>query len=142
MKTKILITVISFVFLTSCVRDEDMPFEGFTFLFSNHTSRNYSEAELFIGGIKNGVFIPTDSILIVPKIKTNGNGYHFIGENRWKPDLRKIRAIPSDRCYFFIKLTNDRESLLGKYNQTEPFSINLPSDNTIGGNMGSVRIYI
>ena len=75
MKTKIVIVVASFFLLISCADPGGDPvFEGFSLAIFNKTNQTYDDAKLFIGGMKNNVFIPTDSILISPKIKTNNNG--------------------------------------------------------------------
>ena len=142
MRTKILIVVASFFLLTSCSDPGGDPvFEGLSLALFNKTNQAY-DAKLFIGGMKNGVFIPTDSILISPKIKAN-NSYNYFGdENRWKPDLRKIKAISLDRCYFLLRLSDQREELIGRYNQTALFSLLIPDNHIFIGDYGSLYIYI
>lgn len=89
--------------------------------------------------MKNSAFVVTDSI----KIPGKTNGYYFIGKNKWKPDLRKIKAIPSDRCYFFIKLSDQREELIESYdNQTELFSLKIPNSSVFIGDEGTLIIAI
>ena len=111
---KIYLQLLCLVFLSSCTDPGGDPtFEGFTFGVANNTNKIY-DATLYIGGIVNGNFMATDSIL-VDKIK-NGSwdlyGFYFSDENRWKPNLDKIRDLPSERCYFKIKLSDGREKVI------------------------------
>ena len=81
MKTKKLITALLSLFLyASCnfTALEGGPYEGFSFLFYNETSNVY-DAEIIIGGMKNGVFIPIESIQFM---KIKAGGLYYIGENR------------------------------------------------------------
>lgn len=113
MKTRIIILVISVLTFVSCVEIDDRYIEGFSFSFANHTDKEY-DAILYIGGIINRNFIATDSVE-VPNLKTGSfhiHGSYFNDENRWKPDLDKIRALPSQRCYFKIKLSDGREKVI------------------------------
>jgi len=142
MKTKIVIVVASIFLLISCADPGGDPvFEGFSFSFSNHT-KAYTDAKLFIGGMKNGVFISTDSILITPKIPANNRYNYFGDENRWKPNLSKIRAIPSGRCYFLLRLSDEREELIERYEQTELFSLSVPEGKKFVGDLGYILISI
>jgi len=142
MKTKIVIVVASFFLLISCADPGGDPvFEGFSFSFSNHATL-YTDAKVFIGGMKNGVFISTDSIKITRINIGNNNFSHFIGENRWKPDLSKIREIPSGRCYFLLRLSDEREELIERYEQTELFSLSVPEGKKFEGDLGYILISI
>ncbi len=142
MKIKRIIIALNFLILISCVKDEDRSYEGFTFRFSNHTNTEYN-AKIFIGGIKNGMFMSMDSISIVPSIKLSGNNsYYFGGENRWKPNLGLIRELPSGSCYFLLKLSDSREELVKVYNNNATFSIPIPNGKKILDDEGSIRIYI
>ncbi len=142
MKKRVIILVLTVLIFTSCVKDEDRSFEGFTFRFSNHTNLEYN-SKIFIGGMKNGIFTPTDSISIVPSIKVSGNNsYYFGGENRWKPNLGLIRELPSGSCYFLLKLSDSREELVKIYNNNATFSISIPNGEKILDDEGRIRIYI
>lgn len=68
MKKKTLLLVITVLILTSCVKDEDRSFEGFSFFITNNASTVFENAEIVIGGMQNGVFMPTDSIKL-PKLE-------------------------------------------------------------------------
>ena len=117
-------------------------FDGFSFTFYEYTGEDY-DIEIVIGGMDNGVFIPTDSIKMETKLPAlkKGYGYFFEG-NRWKPDLDKIRAIPSSHCYFKIKLSNNRTEMIGRYNLPGLMSLLLPSSDAFSGDYGSLIISI
>lgn len=138
-KQNIIIGLILFV-LTSCVKDEDRTQYGFTISFSNNTTKVY-DAKMVIGGMKNGVFIATDSVN-VNQIKVGGDihPYYFNGDNRWKPNLDKIKTIPSERCYFMLKLSNNRTEMIGRYNQQEQMSLLLPNNDTFVDDFGRLII--
>jgi len=141
MKLQRLIIVLTLLVFASCVKDEDRVFEGFTFVITNETDIEY-DAEIFIGGMENGVFVWTESKLIT-KIKSGGNNPHyFIDENRWKPNLELIRALPSENCYFKLKLTNNREEILKIYNTTNPFNIDISNEKKNEGDEGRMYLYI
>ncbi|NVK51603.1 MAG: hypothetical protein HWD85_01620 [Flavobacteriaceae bacterium] len=135
--TLIIITLV----LSSCVRDEDEPYHGFVFDFWNYTDEVY-DAELVIGGYKNGTFIPTDSILIHQIQKGEGKLFYFSEENRWKPNLDRIRNIPSERCYFKLKLTPQRQEMIIRSGQTDILGLKLPSRRHFKGDFGKLIIGI
>jgi hypothetical protein len=141
MKKKTLLLVITVLILTSCVKDEDRSFEGFSFFITNNASTVFENAEIVIGGMQNGVFMPTDSIKLPKLERLVPKDYHF-DDNRWKPNLDKIRAIKSDRCYFKFKLSSQREELVGRYNKTELMSLLLPSGNTFKDDYGELLFTI
>ncbi|WP_347174072.1 hypothetical protein [Polaribacter uvawellassae] len=142
MKKQNIIVVLTLFILISCLKDEDRVRYGFTIAFWNYTNEVY-DAKMIIGGMKNGIFIPTDSIS-VNKIKLGGDihPYYFINENRWKPNLDKIRTIPSERCYFMLKLSSQREEMIKKYEQQELMSMLLPSSDTFIDDYGRLLISI
>lgn len=141
MKLQRLIIILTLFVFTSCVKDEDRVFEGLTFVITNETDIEY-DAEIFIGGMENGVFVWTESKLIA-KIKLGGNNPHyFIDENRWKPNLELIRALSSENCYFKLKLTNNREEILKIYNTTNPFNIDISNGKKIEGDEGRMYLYL
>ncbi len=136
---KIIILVLVIFILSSCADPGGDPvFEGFEFGIKNRTNKKHS-IEVVIGGMLNGKFVPTDSIKMQPEIEINGYPSYFTDENRWKPNLELIRAIPSQRCYFKIKLSDNREEMVGRFNQQELMSLLLPSGNFFIGNYG--RLY-
>ena len=142
MKKNILLLIFTVLLIFSCVKDEDRVFEGFTFRFSNHTGKEHN-VKVFIGGLENGNFIPTDSISIVPSIKINGNNsYYFGGENRWKPNLNLIRKTSSNNCYFLLKLSDNKEIIVSVYGIEKFFNIDISNGKEVSGNEGRVRIYI
>ncbi|MGB0891057.1 MAG: hypothetical protein ACPGUU_01805, partial [Flavobacteriaceae bacterium] len=82
------------------------------------TDKEY-DAILYIGGIINRNFIATDSVKLkdikkggVKQVGKDIYNIYFTNENRWRPNLDKIRAIPSERCYFKIKLSDGREKVI------------------------------
>ncbi len=136
---KILILALMVLTICSCAESGSEPvFEGFEFGIKNRTNKKHS-IEFVIGGMLNGKFVPTDSIKMQPEIEINGYPSYFTNENRWKPNLDKIRDIPSHRCYFKIKLSDNREEMVGRFNQQELMSLLLPSGNVFVGNYG--RLY-
>ena len=142
MKTKKIIpALLCFILLTSCFKDEDRSFEGFSFFITNYASTVFENAEIVIGGMQNGVFVPTDSIKLPKLERLIPKDYHF-DDNRWKPNLDKIRAIKSDRCYFKFKLSSQREELVGRYNKVELMSLLLPSGNVFKDDYGELLFTI
>lgn len=137
-----IIFVLTFFIFSSCMKDEHRTRYGFTIAFWNYTSEVY-DAKMIIGGMKNGIFIPTDSINI-NKIKLGGDihPYYFINDNRWRPNLDKIRTIPSERCYFMLKLSNQRQEIIKRYEQQELMSMLLPSSDTFIDDYGRLLISI
>lgn len=125
MKTKNLI-LISCLFLASCIsQDGDLDEYGITFSIANNTNQTYENASITIGGMKDGEFIGTESYKL-PILKIIGyydwNTYGdnreeiAIGQNRWNPNLDLIRAIPSEKVYFKLKLAEGSETLLRNVN--------------------------
>ena len=140
MKTKKIIPVLlCFILFNSCVKDEDRVFEGFSFYITSNVG-SFEDSEIVIGGMQNGTFVPTDSIQF-DKIEYLSKHYYF-DENRWKPNLAKIRTIPSERCYFKIKLSDQREEFIKVYNQNDTMSLLLPSENVFTGDYGRLIIAI
>ncbi len=126
----------------SCFSDEDRSFTGFTFSISNLTNQRY-DAELFIGGFQDGVFIATDSVPI-PNLRvgySDVNGGYYIDENRWQPNLDAIRALPSEHAYFKLKLSEEREALIGRYQSSELFSLAIPPGKIFIDDEGRILIY-
>ncbi|WKD84839.1 hypothetical protein KCTC32516_00173 [Polaribacter huanghezhanensis] len=90
--------------------------------------------------MQNNVFTPTDSIKF-DKIEFLSKDYYF-GMNRWKPSLDKIRVIPSERCYFKIKLSNQREEMIKQSGQSTLLDLLLPNGNVFEGDYGRLIIAI
>lgn len=131
-------------FIFSCVdAGGDTIYDGFTFRISNRTNQVY-EGEIFIGTLKNSNFIAIDSIKFERKLEIGGSTLlsHFIGGNRWKPNLDKIKSLSSERCYFKLKLSSDREELVTRYNSTDLFSLLLPNKNFFEGDFGEILLNI
>jgi hypothetical protein len=143
MKIKKLILLSLLIAAFSCADPGGDPiYNGFVFNFINDTTKELN-SKVIIGGFSNGFFTPTDSVSI-SNIKKGRTYSHpmFVGENRWKPDLEKIRAIPSERCYFKLKLSDGREELLTKYSSIEIFSLQLPNKAYFTGDFGLLSITI
>lgn len=139
-----IILLISFLVITSCdFEDEDVIRNGFTFRIANRTNEAYIAA-IVIGGFKNNNFIATDSINFERALEIGGSNLlsHFVDENRWKPSLDKIRNIPSNRCYFKLKLSNSREEMITRYNSSELMSLLLPNSNVFKGDFGAIYLNI
>ena len=140
MKKKLLVLMIASLSMYSCVLDKGRPYEGFSFLIYNNAHEVFEDAEVVIGGMQNGAFIPTDSIKFDEiDARLAPRHYHF-DDNRWKPNLDKIRAIPSERCYFKIKLSAQREELI--MNNGSLMSLLLPSENFFKGRYGELQLNI
>ncbi len=139
---KIIIIVFVALTLNSCADPGgEEVFEGFMFSFYEYTGEDY-DIEIVIGGMDNGIFKPTDSIKMETKLPALKKAYNFFFEdNRWQPDLNKIRAIPSEKCYFKIKLSNNRAEMIGGY-QEELMSLLLPSGDVFIGDYGRLVILI
>ncbi len=138
MKTKKIIPVLlCLILFNSCVKDEDRVFEGFSFYITSNVG-SFEDAEIVIGGMQNNIFVPTDSIKF-DKIEYLSKHYHF-DDNRWKPNLDKIRAIPSGRCYFKIKLSSQREEMI--MNNSSLMSLLLPKENFFKGRYGQLQLNI
>lgn len=146
MRIKNLIKYIAFLLIFSCADPGGDPvFEGFEFSVANRTNLVY-QGEIVIGGFVNNKFIATDSIQFIRDLKIGGGavtlGYHFIDDNRWKPNLDKIRNIPSEKCYFKLKLSNGRTGIITKYNSNELFSLFLPKNKQFKGRYGNLFLHI
>jgi hypothetical protein len=147
MKANSLIIILSFILFISCEDPVGDPvFNGFTFTFSNNLYP-INDATLYIGGYKNGNFIKTDSItfLEIEKGNIHTTGSHFAEENRWKPNLEKIRILSNDSCYFKLKykFVNIREEILGRYNSAENFTLDISDGKDFFiGNKGLIFITI
>jgi hypothetical protein len=151
MKIKILI-IICCCFLVSCFfEDEDRDQFGFTFWVSNKSGIEHENVKITIGGMENGEFTGTDSY-IFPKIlvlsndwpDTTGNQTQYFAfyEERWNPDLRRIKAI-SDKAYFTVQLIGENPILLyDNYStgQNELTSFDIPENNIVKNDFGDIHI--
>jgi len=150
MKTKFLI-IICCCFLLSCMEDEDRDQFGFTFTIANKSGVEHENVKITIGGMENGEFVGTDSY-IFPKIlvlsndwpDTTGNQSQSFAfyEQRWNPDLAKVKAI-SDKAYFSIQLEGQTSILLYDNqggNQGELLSFEIPQKNIVVNNYGKMSI--
>ena len=101
--------------------------------------------------MENGEFIGTDSY-IFPKIlvlsndwpDTTGNQTQYFAfyEERWNPDLRRIKAI-SDKAYFTVQLIGENPILLyDNYStgQNELTSFDIPENNIVKNDFGDIHI--
>lgn len=144
MKKYIKYCLILTVFYACEFVDVDPTYKGISLSIFNHTDKRF-EGKFYIGTISNSQFIATDSIS-VPKIKfgeVNLSDY-FVNENRWKPNLDKIRSLGS-RCYFKMKLiegSNVREEMLRIRGTNDFFSLELPKENSFEGDIGLLIIGI
>lgn len=142
MKKTIFILIVSALVFISCTDPGGDPiYDGFKLQVSNSTNTDY-DLEIVIGGKKNGVFIPTDSIKMQPPAIKNRSSYYFLESNRWMPDLSKIKALPSDSCYFKLKLSNQRVEFIKRFNQQKALSLLLPNKNYYRGDYGWLLISI
>lgn len=144
MKYRIIIFIsITLIVLNACEALDVSPvLKGFFVKFLNETNEVY-DAKLFIGGLEKEIFTATDSIEI-KQIELGGNSTlpYFVSPNRWEPDLNKIKNIPSDSCYFKLKLSNSREELIKVFGTTNLFSLKLPDKSYFEDNNGSLIIVI
>jgi len=117
-------------------------YEGFVFSVLNRT-KDIFQGKILIGAIQDNTFKATDSIVFNRSLEIGGLDLfsHFVGENRWKPDLEKIRKI-SNQCYFKIKLSNGRKEILLDFDTNDFFNLDLPSDNFFTGDYGKIYITI
>ena len=142
MKTKnIFLVAISLLFMVSCGDPGgETVYDGFSIAISNNSDQSYSVRKIIVGGLNNNLFVPTDSIIPSTDIVIGSNFLEsvFLDANRWKPDLDKIRSIPSERCYFKLKLSNGREEMLVFFNSTELFNLKLPNTENFVGDYGSL----
>lgn len=111
------LTLISVIVLASC-RPVDKEIErdlfGFSFDVLNGTQQEYKNAEISIGGIKEGKFMATESY-ILPTIlinEFNTKIQKIAFENKWQPNLDLVRAIPSKKAYFSFRKQGGEEVLL------------------------------
>lgn len=147
MKAKTLLIVFSLFLFISCEDPGGDPiFEGFKFSFSNNLY-TINDATLYIGGYKNGDFIKTDSITFIEieKGTIHTTRTHFAEDNRWKPNLEKIRKLANDSCYFKLKykFVNIREEIIARYNSAEYFSLDISDGkDSFIGDKGSIFITI
>ena len=142
MKTKNVFLFFCAMLLISCGDPGgDTIYEGFSLSFINKTNPTY-DVEIVIGALSNGMFHPTDSIVATNVMQGGDLPTYFRDENRWKPDLNKIKNLPSDRCYFKIKLSDGREELLTEYSSNELFSLLMPSESNFSGRFGVLVISI
>lgn len=140
MKTKLFIFL--FYLLNSCTDPGGDPlFEGFEVSFINNTNEVY-DAEIVVGGYKNDIFMSTDSISLSNIKRGKNNGSYFIDKNRWKPNLDKIRNLPSEKCGFKIKLSNGREEFIIDSNTNEVKKLLLPEVGNFYGYFGFLIITI
>lgn len=134
-----------FIILTSCLidEDEDVIRDGFELSFFNRTNTTYT-GKLLIGGFKDNIFIATDSINFEREIAigTETVPNQFTDANRWKPDLDKIRNLPSANSYFKIKLSDGTNQLLTRFDTNELFNLKLPNTDHYRGNFGYISITI
>lgn len=143
--TKRVLIVIMLTTIFSCADPGGEPvYDGLTFQISNRTNEIY-QGEIVIGSLVNNKFIATDSIKFIRSLEVGSalsNYPHFVGENRWKPNLAKIRNIPSERCYFKLKLSNGRFGIITRYNSNELFSLLLPVSEYFSGDYGLIFLNI
>lgn len=128
MNTKILIILIS-LFLVSCtgglgenILGTDYP--GFQIsVWTNEEVYKEFEGELFIGGVKDSMFVPTESIYlhfdggfknrdIAFYYNEDNNKVFYKKENSWKPDIEAIQNIPSEKYCFLLKLPDGRQEVI------------------------------
>ena len=151
MKIKVLI-IICCCFLVSCFfEDEDRDQFGFTFTALNKSGVEHENVRITIGGMENGEFIGTDSYTF-PKIlvlsndwpDTTGNQSQSFAfyEERWNPDLSRVKAI-SDKAYFTVQLDGGNPILLyDNYStgQNELTSFDIPENNIVKNDFGDIHI--
>ncbi len=143
MKLKFLLFSVFLLFLNSCEDPGgEQIYEGFTFDVVNNTNKTYN-AQLFIGGFKDGSFITTESVML-ENINTGsqGNSSYYIDENRWQPNLEAIRNIPSEHCAFKLKLSEDREEVIKNINGLDNLALVIPESVNFTGGQGVIYVYI
>ena len=139
---KIIILIFSVFVIVSCSDPGGDPvFEGVEFDFRNKTNQEYT-IEIVIGGMLNNVFVPTDSVLMPTEITANESRFFYTEGNRWRPDLNKIRAVPSERCYFKIKLSPQREEMVKRSDKSNALGLLLPSSDFFVGDYGRLILVI
>lgn len=111
-----------------------------TFNISNESSIAYQQSIIFIGVYNvQGDYKATDSIILNKIEKGGGTIPYYFNENRWKPDLAKIRALP----YFMIKLSNGREEFFKTYRNNNPkLAVKLPDLAIFEGDYGFLNVDI
>jgi len=137
---KLLFVAILFV---SCLidEDEDVIRDGFKITYFNDTNQTYT-GKIIIGGLENNLFVATDSINFDREIEANRQTIMYMDKDRWKPDLDKIRNLPSARCYFKIQLSDTRNQLITRYNSSELTSLQIPNTTHFRGDFGRIFISI
>ncbi len=121
---------------------------GFLFDVKNDTDIAYNSPVIYIGGIKDDVFISIDSIptraipvgsddwnIHVGDVVSGGSG------SRWKPDLQKIKDIPSKQYNFKMKLSNSREDIL-RWTGNEDLIFGIDPSTIIAHRKGEINIRI
>lgn len=139
-----IILIFSIIILQSCSDPGgEKSYEGFEFTIPNSTNQVYT-GEIVIGGLVDNVFRPTDSIFFLRDLEIGNLNLlpHFFDGNRWKPNLDKIRSLPSERCYFKLKLSNGREEMLVFFNSTELFNLKLPNTKNFIDDYGRLFVNI
>ncbi|MGY6649035.1 hypothetical protein [Wenyingzhuangia sp. IMCC45574] len=130
MSKKILI-FISCILLVSCDFDlyENImgkSYSGFHFtVWTNQEEFVEFEGELFIGGVKEGVFIPVESIpfhysggrinnrsSIAFYYNDKNDRIYYKEDNSWNPNLDAIKDIPSSSYCFLLKISEDRQEII------------------------------
>ena len=148
MKKNIILSFVAVSFLVqfSCSRKFGGNPDGLEVNISCSIDRNYKDSKLFIGGVNNNTFIKSDSLLIPligygrfsPSLNKDGSG--------WSPNMSAISKTPSDSCYFWIKLGNERNELL-RYDESDIINqgyirVKRPSSNKFSRNDESINIII
>lgn len=142
MKKVIKIFIFSLLFISCLIdEDEDLIRDGFQTNYFNDTNQTYT-GKIIIGGFKDNAFVAKDSINFDRAIEANRQTIMFTDNDRWKPDLSKIRAIPSENCYFKIKLSDGRNQLITRINSNEFMNLKLSSTQNFRGDFGRIFINI
>lgn len=145
-KTKFLIGLIITLIIISCDGIGDPGgepiYNGFEFSVLNRTNNTY-EGKILIGGLENNIFKATDSVNFSRPLEIGGLDLssHFVGDNRWQPNLETVRKI-SNKCYFKIKLNNNRNEVLLDFDTNGFFSLDLPQSDFFKGGNGKIFITI
>lgn len=121
MKTKFVI-IVSSLFLISCLEGViEEVHSGFDIsAWAAQEEFEDFDGELFIGGVKNGVFIPTESIPLSKRGKSTSTFYsdknnskvYYFDENNWNPNFDAIKNIPSESYYFMLKISENRQEII------------------------------